>query len=110
MYTVFFHVIQVLGRTTPKRHLETAEFPDKASSKMVLSPLKKKEKKVLLMIQDAQDNRRIYLYGQDTSLSNEWFIFFFHDSILNWGSQVRNNFLVPVISSSFLKTLFPSIF
>ena len=44
MYTVFFHVIQVLGRTTPKRHLETAEFPDKASSKMVLSPLKKKRK------------------------------------------------------------------
>ena len=44
MYTVSFHVIQVLGRTTPKRHLETAEFPDKASSKMVLSPLKKKKK------------------------------------------------------------------
>ena len=46
MYTVSFHVIQVLGRTTPKRHLETAEFPDKASSKMVLSPLKKKKKSV----------------------------------------------------------------
>jgi len=96
VYTVSFHVIQVLGRTTPKRHLETAEFPDKASSKMVLSPLKKK-KKVLLMI---QDNRRIHLYSHDTSFSNEWFIYFFHDSVLNWGSQVRNNFLVPVFSSS----------
>lgn len=106
MYTVFFHVIQVLGRTTPKRHLETAEFPDKASSKMVLSPLK--EKKMLLMIQDAQGNR-IYLYSHDTSLSNEWFINTFHGSILNWGSKVRNNFSVPVVSSSFLKTLFPSM-
>ena len=77
MYTVLSHVIQVLGRTTPKRHLETAGFPDKASSKTALSPLKKKRKKGLLMIQDAQDNRRIYLYSHDTSLSNEWFIFFF---------------------------------
>lgn len=110
MYTVFSHVIQVLGRTTPKRHLETAGFPDKASSKMALSPFKKKKEKVLLMIQDAQDNRRIYLYSPDTSLSNEWFIYFFHDSILNWGSKVRNIFSIPVISSSSLKTLFPSIF
>lgn len=42
MCTVFSHVIQVLGRTTPKLHSETAGFPDKGSGKMVLSQGKEK--------------------------------------------------------------------
>lgn len=68
MCTVFFRVIQVLGRTTPKRHLETVEFPDKASSKMVLSQLKKKW--VTHGI-DIQVNREIGLHIYDASLCNE---------------------------------------
>ena len=74
--TVFFHVIQALGRTTPKHHLENVEFPDRASSKTVLSQFKKK-KKVLLTIWEAQVNREILEYIHNASLCSERFTFFF---------------------------------
>ena len=96
MCTVFFHVIQVLGRTTPKHHLETVVFPDKASSKRVLSQFKKKQK-VLLMIGDVQDNKEIHVHSHDASLSDEWLIYIFHDSILILGSKFRNNFSCPCL-------------
>lgn len=43
MYTIFFHVIQVLEKTILVHHLETVEFPDKASNRMVLPHKKRRE-------------------------------------------------------------------
>lgn len=38
------------------------------------------------MIGDVQDNKDIHVQSHDASISNEWLIYFFHDSILIWGS------------------------